>query len=57
MTAKPNLTLITPPRPLPADHVDRNPGMPLDLDVVRSYPRESERRRASGRDDGRRVAR
>jgi deoxyribose-phosphate aldolase len=35
MTAKPNLTLITPPRPLPADHVDRNPGMPLDLDVVR----------------------
>ncbi len=36
MTAKPNLTLITPPRPLPADHVERNPGMPLDLDVVRS---------------------
>src|ERR1044071_7925985 len=36
MTAKPNLTLITPPRPLPADHVERNPGMPLDLDIVRS---------------------
>ena len=36
MTAKPNLTLVTAPRPLPADHVDRNPGMPLDLDVVRS---------------------
>ncbi|HEY4306866.1 MAG TPA: deoxyribose-phosphate aldolase [Gemmatimonadaceae bacterium] len=36
MTAKPNLTLISPPRPLPADHVERNPGMPLDLDVVRS---------------------
>ena len=36
MTAKPNLTLITPPRPLPADHVERNPGMALDLDVVRS---------------------
>ena len=34
--AKPNLTLITPPRPLPADHVERNPGMPLDLDVVRA---------------------
>ena len=36
MTAKPNLTLVTAPRPLPADHVERNPGMPLDLDVVRS---------------------
>src|SRR3954465_8994546 len=36
MTAKPNLTLITPPRPLPADHVERNPGMALDLDIVRS---------------------
>jgi deoxyribose-phosphate aldolase len=36
MTAKPNLTLITPPRPLPADHVERNPGIPLDLDVVRA---------------------
>ena len=36
MAAKPNLTLISPPRPLPADHVDRNPGMALDLDVVRS---------------------
>ena len=36
MTAKPNLTLVTAPRPLPADHVERNPGMPLDLDAVRS---------------------
>src|SRR3954463_16290398 len=36
MTAKPNLTLVTAPRPLPADHVERNPGMPLDLDVVRA---------------------
>lgn len=36
MTAKPNLTLVTAPRPLPADHVERNPGMPLDLDVVRT---------------------
>ena len=36
MTAKPNLTLISPPRPLPADHVERNPGIPLDLDVVRA---------------------
>ena len=36
MTAKPNLTLVTSPRPLPADHVERNPGMALDLDVVRS---------------------
>src|SRR5690242_21799768 len=36
MTAKPNLTLVTKPRPLPADHVERNPGMPLDLDVVRA---------------------
>ena len=24
------------PRPLPGDHVARNPGMPLDLDVVRA---------------------
>ncbi len=36
MTAKPNLTLVTAPRPLPADHVERNPGTPLDLDVIRS---------------------
>jgi deoxyribose-phosphate aldolase len=36
MTAKPNLTLVTASRPLPADHVERNPGVPLDLDVVRS---------------------
>src|SRR4051812_29017389 len=36
MTAKPNLTLVTSPRPLPEGHVERNPGMPLDLDVVRA---------------------
>src|SRR3954463_1151639 len=36
MTAKPNLTLVTAPRPLPADHVERNPGMSLDLDLVRA---------------------
>src|SRR5947208_12783267 len=36
MTAKPNLTLISSPRALPTDHVERNPGMPLDLDVVRA---------------------
>jgi len=35
MATKPNLTLVSP-RPLPADHVERNPGMPLDLDVVRA---------------------
>src|SRR5438270_11054907 len=35
MTAKPNLTLVTSPRPLPDGHVERNAGMPLDLDVVR----------------------
>ena len=35
MTAKPNLTLVAP-RPVPAGPVDRNPGMPLDLDVVRA---------------------
>src|SRR5438105_6078286 len=35
MAAKPNLTLVSP-RPLPADHVERNPGMPLDLDIVRA---------------------
>src|SRR6478735_2298513 len=32
----PKLTLVTTPRPLPADHVERNPGMPLDLDIVRA---------------------
>src|SRR3569832_1706634 len=36
MPAKPNLTLITSPRPIPSDHVERNPGMPLDLDNVRA---------------------
>ncbi len=36
MTAKPNLTLVTSPRPLSDDPVVRNPGMPLDLDVVRA---------------------
>src|SRR5215208_3830365 len=50
MTAKPTLesiprpsrdggsrpTLVQSARPLPADHVERNPGMPLDLDVVRA---------------------
>jgi deoxyribose-phosphate aldolase len=36
MTAKPNLTLVTSPRPLPDGHVERNPGIPLDLDVVRA---------------------
>ena len=35
MASKPALTLV-PPRPLPAEHVERNPGMPLDLDVVRA---------------------
>jgi deoxyribose-phosphate aldolase len=32
-TARP--TLVASTRPLPDDHVERNPGMPLDLDVVR----------------------
>src|ERR1700742_4902143 len=36
MTAKPNLTLVTAPRPIPADHVERNPGIAPDLDVVRA---------------------
>src|SRR5512132_2013744 len=36
MTAKPTLTLVSSPRALPDDHVERNPGMPLDLDVVRA---------------------
>jgi deoxyribose-phosphate aldolase len=35
MTAKPNLTLVTQ-RPVPPGPVERNPGMPLDLDVVRA---------------------
>jgi deoxyribose-phosphate aldolase len=35
MAAKPNLTLVAPHAP-PADHVERNPGMPLDLDAVRA---------------------
>ena len=35
MAAKPNLTLVSP-HALPADHVERNPGMPLDLDAVRA---------------------
>jgi len=36
MTAKPNLTLVTSPRSTPADHIERNPGHALDLDVVRA---------------------
>jgi deoxyribose-phosphate aldolase len=32
---RPTLALV-PPRPLPPDHVERNPGTPLDLDVVRA---------------------
>src|ERR1043165_7778735 len=36
MTAQPNLTLVAPQPRIPADHVDRNPGVPLDLDVVRA---------------------
>jgi deoxyribose-phosphate aldolase len=35
MTAKPTLTLVAP-RPVPSGPVDRNPGMPLDLDAVRA---------------------
>jgi deoxyribose-phosphate aldolase len=35
MTAKPNLTLVTQ-RAVPPGPVERNPGMPLDLDVVRA---------------------
>src|SRR3982074_3480818 len=35
MVTKPTLTLVAP-RPLPAGAVERNPGMPLDLDVVRA---------------------
>ncbi|HEY4217991.1 MAG TPA: deoxyribose-phosphate aldolase [Gemmatimonadaceae bacterium] len=36
MTAKPNLSLVPASRPLPAGHVERNPGTALDLDFVRS---------------------
>src|SRR3954471_7910881 len=36
MTAKPTLALVTTPRSLPADRIERNPGIPLDLDVVRA---------------------
>lgn len=36
MIAKPNLTLVTTLRSLASDRVDRNPGVPLDLDVVRA---------------------
>src|SRR5258708_9519689 len=36
MGEKPNLTLVTAQRPLPAEHVERNPGTPIDLDVVRA---------------------
>src|SRR5438477_2400833 len=44
MTAKPNLDAARPARPalvtdsrtLTADHVERNPGMALDLDAVRA---------------------
>jgi hypothetical protein len=32
-TARP--TLVASSRPLPDDHIERNPGTPLDLDVVR----------------------
>jgi deoxyribose-phosphate aldolase len=35
MASKPSLSLV-PPRPLPAEHVERNPGTPLDLDLVRA---------------------
>ena len=36
MTAQPSLTLVTSHPRIAADHVDRNPGTPLDLDVVRA---------------------
>lgn len=46
MTAKPSFetaprsvrgpTLVTGPRAIPTSHVDRNPGMPLDMDAVRA---------------------
>src|SRR5258708_23855463 len=36
MAAKRNLTVVAAPRPLPAEHVERNPGTPIDLEVVRA---------------------
>src|SRR4029453_9506181 len=36
MTAQPSLTLVTSHPRIAADRVDRNPGMPLDLDIVRA---------------------
>src|SRR5258705_1073951 len=36
MADKPNLTLVAPSRALPTDHVERNPGTALDLDIVRA---------------------
>jgi deoxyribose-phosphate aldolase len=36
MAGKKNLSLVQSARPIPAEHVERNPGMPLDLDVVRA---------------------
>ena len=36
MTAQPNLTLVKTPRSVPQGHIERNPGVPLDLDVVRA---------------------
>jgi deoxyribose-phosphate aldolase len=49
MTAKPNLTLVTTPRSLPNDRIERNPGIALDLDVVRALRvnRSAVERRAS----------
>src|SRR5678809_849545 len=34
MSAQPNLTLVTSHPRIAADHVDRIPGVPLDLDIV-----------------------
>ena len=45
-------TLVTSPRPLPADHVERNPGNAARPRRRARHSRESERRRASRRDDG-----
>ncbi len=36
VVVKPNLTLVSPRSLPPPDHIERNPGMPLDLDVVRA---------------------
>src|SRR5690349_685765 len=36
MTAQPNLTLVTTTRSVPQGHVERNPGVSLDLDIVRA---------------------